>query len=106
MDISASFNADPFLLLAVLGLLGISALLLALAAIVQQRRSQVRLRVQFSEFQERLGRLEAAADGRFMQSLNKPRPRRRASRTESPRPDSEAVPRIVEAPRIGGDTEP
>ena len=98
----AKLFTDPFVLLTIFGVLAVAAMFLGLAAIIQQRRS----RVQLAELQERLVQLELAEDRRVIQSLNRPARGRRASRKESSSADKEAPSRIVEAPPIGGDTQP
>jgi len=104
MDIARFLNSfgDPLLPLVAFGLLATIGFFLAFAALIQQRRS----RVQLTDFQERLTQLENAENRRVIQSLNRPTRARRTPRKEPVRTDTEIPARIVEAPRIGEDTEP
>jgi hypothetical protein len=104
MDIASSLNSftDPLLWLISVGLLATIAFFLALAAMIQQRRA----RVQLTELQDRLTRLENAENRRVIQSLNRPTRARRTARKEMRSADMEAPARIVDAPRMGEDTEP
>src|SRR5215470_3273260 len=104
MDIASSLDSFGYPLLwpVSVGLFATIGFLLALAAMIQQRRA----RAQLTEFHDRLTQLENAENRRVIQSLNRPTRARRTARKETSSPDTQAPARIVDAPRMGEDTEP